>query len=128
MDLFNVTVDAFRTCVGLTAAAYALSAIGLNLQFGFTGLLNLGHVGSMLLGAYGTAIAVDRGLPLGVGILIGLLAAVTMGPCAGCFCLKTKAGISGYSDHIICRDDAIHHQKFVGRTLYKWRFWDSEIC
>lgn len=91
MEFFDITVDALRTCVGLTAAAYALSAVGLNLQFGYTGLLNLGHVGSMMLGAYGTAISVDRGLPLGAGVIIGVAAAVAIGLVIGVFTLRLRA-------------------------------------
>ncbi len=48
----------------MIAAVYALAAVGLNLQFGYTGLLNFGQAGFLLVGAYGTAIAVDKwGLP-----------------------------------------------------------------
>lgn len=37
---------------GLAMAFYALFALGLSLEFGYTGLLNLGHVGFMAIGAY----------------------------------------------------------------------------
>ncbi len=47
-----------------TTAAYALAAIGLNIHFGLTGLLNMGQAGFMLLGAYGFAISTIAGLPL----------------------------------------------------------------
>ena len=90
MEWVDITVSALRTCVSLTAAAYALLGIGLNLQFGFTGLLNLGHAGSMLVGAYGTAISVERGLPLGVGVIIGILAAVVVGLILGSFTLRLR--------------------------------------
>ena len=36
----------------LAMAFYALFALGLSLEFGYTGLLNLGHVGFMAIGAY----------------------------------------------------------------------------
>ena len=60
MDIVKIIIDAARAAVGVPAAAYALSAMGLNLQFGYTGLLNFGHVASMLVGAYGMAITVDQ--------------------------------------------------------------------
>ena len=41
----------------------AIAVIGLNIHFGFTGLLNIGQAGFMLLGAYGFAISVWNGLP-----------------------------------------------------------------
>ena len=41
-----------------TAIVYALAAIGLNIHFGYTGLLNFGQVGFLAVGAYGLAITV----------------------------------------------------------------------
>ena len=35
--------DAIAAGLGIQAAAFALAAVGLNLQFGYTGLLNFGH-------------------------------------------------------------------------------------
>ena len=55
MDIVKILIDAGRAAVGVPAAAYALSAIGLNLQFGYTGLLNFGHVAFMGVGAYTAA-------------------------------------------------------------------------
>ena len=68
------------TAVGPIAAAYALAAIGLNLHFGYTGLLNFGHVAFLMAGAYGTAITVDQGGPLWLGFLVGVAAAVVARP------------------------------------------------
>ena len=48
---------------GPEAAIYALAAVGLNLHFGYTGLLNFGQVAFMLVGAYGVAV-VGRDLRL----------------------------------------------------------------
>ncbi len=42
--------------VGLTILIFALLALGLNIQFGFTGLLNFGHVASMAIGTYTAAL------------------------------------------------------------------------
>jgi neutral amino acid transport system permease protein len=74
MDVLN---DALRTALGPQAALYAIAAIGLNLHFGYTGMLNFGQVGFMLVGAYGVAIGVSTwGLSLWVGLLLSLAAAV----------------------------------------------------
>ena len=43
---------------GTTVAIYALLAIGLNIKFGYTGLLEIGHVAFYLIGAYTTALLV----------------------------------------------------------------------
>ena len=40
-----------------TTAAFALAAIGLNIHFGFTGLINMGQAAFLLVGAYGFAIS-----------------------------------------------------------------------
>ncbi len=90
MEYWDITIDALRACIGISAAAYALSGLGLNLQFGFTGLLNLGHAGSMMIGAYGVGISVDQGLPLGVGIIVGITAALMTGIILGFFTLRLR--------------------------------------
>lgn len=91
MDIIKIFVDAGRAAVGVPAAAYALSAIGLNLQFGYTGLLNFGHVASMLVGAYGMAITVDLGGSLWLGIPVGILCAVVLGLLIGIPTLRLRA-------------------------------------
>lgn len=91
MDWVKILIDAGRAAVGVPAAAYALSSIGLNLQFGYTGLLNFGHVASMLVGAYGMAITVDLGGSLWLGILVGILAAVLLGLVLGVPTLRLRA-------------------------------------
>ncbi|HVX17793.1 MAG TPA: branched-chain amino acid ABC transporter permease [Acidimicrobiales bacterium] len=79
MDVWGVFLIALTFAVGSNGATYALSAVGLNVQFGYTGLLNFGHVASMGLGAYGVAIAVHQwhwslwaGVALGFGLSIAL--------------------------------------------------------
>jgi neutral amino acid transport system permease protein len=79
VDWIDILADSFRTALGPTAAAYALAAIGLNLHFGYTGLLNFGHVAFLMIGAYGAAITVDQGGPLWLGFLVGVAAAVILG-------------------------------------------------
>lgn len=79
MDWSEIVFSALRTAVGPVAAAYALAAIGLNLQFGYTGLLNFGHVAFLLTGAYGSAVTVDQGGPLWLGVLVGIALTVGLG-------------------------------------------------
>jgi neutral amino acid transport system permease protein len=55
-------------------AAVAVAVIGLNIHFGYTGLLNMGQAGFMLLGAYGFAISIVEGVPLLFAIVIGMAA------------------------------------------------------
>jgi len=91
MDWLKILIDAGRAAVGVPAAAYALSSIGLNLQFGYTGLLNFGHVASMLVGAYGMAITVDLGGSLWLGIVVGVVAAILLGLLLGVPTLRLRA-------------------------------------
>ena len=91
MDFGTVFTDGLRAALGVNAAAYALAAIGLNLQYGFTGLLNFGQVGFALVGAYGTAIAVDGGAPLWLGLLAGIGAAIALGLVLGIPTLRLRA-------------------------------------
>jgi branched-chain amino acid transport system permease protein len=87
----NALIDALKAAVGVQAAAFALAAVGLNLQFGYTGLLNFGHVAFMLAGAYGTAIVVDSGGSLWLGIAVGIAAAVALGLLFGVPTLRLRA-------------------------------------
>lgn len=77
MNLLDVAANALRAALGPDAAVYALLAIGLNLHYGYTGLLNFGHVGFMLVGAYGVGVVVATfGLPLWLGVVVGLVLSV----------------------------------------------------
>ena len=92
MDWMRIFEDGFRSGIGLDAAVYALTAVGLNLQFGYTGLTNYGQVGFLLVGAYGTAIAVDKwDLPLRVGVPGRCAAAVVLGLLLGIPTLRLRA-------------------------------------
>jgi neutral amino acid transport system permease protein len=79
-----------REAVAPQTAAVAIAIVGLNIHFGFTGLLNMGQAGFMLLGAYGFAISIDKGLPLPVAILIGLGAAFVFALVLGIPTLKLR--------------------------------------
>lgn len=91
MNLGAALVDGLRDMVAVPSVVYALGAIGLNIQFGFAGLLNFGSVASGLVGAYGASIAVDQGLPLWVGVIIGLAAAALLGLLLGLPTLRLRA-------------------------------------
>ena len=91
MDLLKILTDSLRTAVGVPAAAYALAAVGLNVHFGYTGLLNFGQVAFMMVGAYGTAITVHQGGPLWLGLLVGVGLAVALGLLLGVPTLRLRA-------------------------------------
>lgn len=92
MDPLSAIATGLRAALGPTAAAYALLAIGLNVHYGFTGLLNFGQVGFMLVGAYGVGISVAvLGWSLWVGMLMGVLAAVVLALLLGAPTLRLRA-------------------------------------
>ncbi|MEW5881335.1 MAG: branched-chain amino acid ABC transporter permease [Pseudomonadota bacterium] len=76
-------MDAYLLAVGTVVLIYALLAIGLNLQYGETGLINFGHVAFFALGAYASALLALRGWPLpvtfAVAAVVAALAAVPLG-------------------------------------------------
>ena len=77
MDTFiNILEAMARELVAPQTAAVVIAVIGLNIHFGFTGLLNMGQAGFMALGAYGFSISIWKGLPLPLAIVIGLAAAL----------------------------------------------------
>lgn len=91
MDIWAVVVESIRLGIGPQAAAYAVAAVGLNLHFGHTGLLNFGQVGFLLVGAYGTGITVDNGGSLWLGMLVGCVAAVVLALLLGIPTLRLRA-------------------------------------
>ena len=91
MDWMHILSAGLLAAIGPVTAGYALSASGLNLQFGYAGLLNFGHVAFMLAGAYGTAITVELGGPLWLGLIAGIVTAVVFGLLLGLPTLRLRA-------------------------------------
>src|SRR4028118_1443633 len=78
-ELVDALAIALKAGLGFQAVFLALLAIGINVQFGYTGLLNFGQIAFAMLGGYGIAISVSQwGLPFWVGVLVGILAAVVL--------------------------------------------------
>jgi branched-chain amino acid transport system permease protein len=87
-------VVAFLVSVSTIALIYALLALGLNVHYGYTGLLNFGHVAFFAAGAYASAIltipppgAVEGGADYAVGLglvmPVGLPVSLAVGGLAG---------------------------------------------
>lgn len=90
MDWIDITVAALRASVGPVAVAYALAGLGLNLQFGYAGLWNYGHVVAVAAGAYGAAIPMEAGATLVVGVLCGVAAALVVSLFLGVAALRLR--------------------------------------
>ncbi len=112
VSLVRVLADGLNAALGPTAIVFALAAIGLNVHYGYTGLLNFGQVGFMLVGAYGLAISVSvAGVPFWAGILIAILSATALALLLGIPTLRLRA------DYLaICTIAAAEIFRFVIRS------------
>lgn len=92
----NDIIDGFSIAasymINPITAAYALAAIGLNIHFGYTGLLNFGQAGFMAVGAYGFAIPIlSFGAPMIVGLICAISASVLLAIILGIPTLRLRA-------------------------------------
>ncbi len=88
-DMFSLSV---QEALGPSAVVYCLAAIGLNVHFGYTGLLNFGQAGFMAVGGYAIASTVTSfGLPFLLGVVFGLLATVVLALLLGVPTLRLRA-------------------------------------
>jgi neutral amino acid transport system permease protein len=91
-ELIHALAVALKSGLGFQAIFFALLAIGINVQFGYTGLLNFGQIAFAMLGSFGIAITVSKwGLPFWTGVLVGLLAAVVLALLLGLPTLRLRA-------------------------------------
>jgi branched-chain amino acid transport system permease protein len=56
-------MEAYLIAIAIISAIYVLLALGLNLQYGLTGIINFGHVGFFCIGAYAAALLAQKGVP-----------------------------------------------------------------
>jgi neutral amino acid transport system permease protein len=91
-DVLNAIAIAGKAAFGFQAIFFALLAIGINVHFGYTGLLNFGQIAFAMLGGFGIAISVSQwGLPFWVGVLIAIGSAVVLALLLGLPTLRLRA-------------------------------------
>ena len=91
-ELINAFTVAGKAAFSFQAIFFALMAIGLNVHFGYTGLLNFGQIAFAMLGGFGIAISVTKwGAPFWVGVLVGLTAAIVLALLLGIPTLRLRA-------------------------------------
>src|SRR5215207_2902276 len=91
-DLLNSLAVAGKSALGFQAIFFALLAIGINVQFGYAGLLNFGQIAFAMLGGFGIAISVSKwDLNFWVGVLVGIGAAVVLALLLGLPTLRLRA-------------------------------------
>jgi branched-chain amino acid transport system permease protein len=87
-----LTAWSFWIGVGILAGVYGLLALGLQLNVGYTGVINFGQVGFMAMGAYSAVILyVTVGLPFGLALLGSLLITMGTGVLIGLPALRLRA-------------------------------------
>ncbi|GGT41910.1 branched-chain amino acid ABC transporter permease [Nonomuraea spiralis] len=92
MDWITIISTTLKAAVGVETVLYALAAIGINIQFGYTGLLNFGQAAFMGVAGYGLAVTVVViGLPFWVGVVVGLVAAAILALLLGIPTLQLRA-------------------------------------
>jgi len=83
-------MEGFIVSLVIFTAIFAIFGLGLNLQWGFTGLINFGHVAFMTIGAYTTVLLSLRGVPLILSTLAGGLLAAVLGLLIGLSTLRLR--------------------------------------
>jgi ABC-type branched-subunit amino acid transport system permease subunit len=92
MDWQAIFSQALQQGLGPVAAVYCLAAIGLNVHFGYTGLLNFGQAGFMAIGGYAMASFVATwGLNFWLGCLVGLFLSGVLALLLGVPTLRLRA-------------------------------------
>jgi neutral amino acid transport system permease protein len=91
-ELLDALSTALKAGLGFQAIFFALLALGINVQFGYCGLLNFGQIAFAMLGAFGIAVSVTQwGLPFWVGVVVGIAGAVVLALLLGLPTLRLRA-------------------------------------
>jgi neutral amino acid transport system permease protein len=92
VDWGLVIGDSLRALVGSEAVVFALAAIGLNVHFGYAGLLNFGQAAFLAVAGYGLATVVTTfGLPFWLGIVVGFAGVIVLALLLGVPTLRLRA-------------------------------------
>jgi neutral amino acid transport system permease protein len=81
--------------LAISTATFALFSLGLNLQWGFTGLINFGHIAFMTLGAYTTVLLTLKGVPILLSAVFGAIVAALLGLVIGFATLRLREDYLG---------------------------------
>lgn len=92
MDFTTILTQTVEQAFGPLAIVYCLAAIGLNVHFGYTGLLNFGQAAFMAVGAYSMASLVQTWHhSMWLGMVVGLVMAVVLAMLLGVPTLRLRA-------------------------------------
>ncbi|WP_107668500.1 branched-chain amino acid ABC transporter permease [Cyanothece sp. BG0011] len=85
-----IGISGYIIYITTSAGVYGIFALGLNLQWGFTGLINFGVVGFMTLGAYTSVLLTLSGVPFVLAVLAGAVLAAILGLLIGLSTLRLR--------------------------------------
>ncbi|TDC46122.1 branched-chain amino acid ABC transporter permease [Jiangella ureilytica] len=92
MDWGSIFELSLRELIGVQAIVFALAAIGINVQFGYTGLLNFGQAAFAAVGGYGIAVIVTTyDMSFWLGLVVGIAGAVVLALLLGIPTLRLRA-------------------------------------
>jgi neutral amino acid transport system permease protein len=92
VDWSGIIGASLEAMVTKNAVVFALAAIGLNIHYGYTGLLNFGQAGFMALGAYGYGIStLTFGFPWWAAMLVGVGVSIIFALILGVPTLRLRA-------------------------------------
>jgi len=118
MHWASLVSQSLQEALGPTAVVYALAAIGLNVNFGYTGLLNFGQAGFMAIGGYTMASFIATwGLPFWLAIVAGLFFTVVLAFILGIPTLRLRAD---YLAIVTIAASEIIRYTLGSVTLLKW--------
>ena len=79
MDWAFIIERSISTLFGIEVMVFAMAAVGLNIQFGYAGLLNFGQVGFMAAGAYGLGVSINYfGMNFWLGLVFGVVYSIVL--------------------------------------------------
>jgi len=92
VDWNQILQNTIRAAVGVDAIYFAIAALGLNVQFGYTGLVNFGQAAFMACGSYGLGVTAQYfGIGLWWGIPLGILFVIVLALIVGIPTLRLRA-------------------------------------
>ncbi|MHB1130297.1 MAG: branched-chain amino acid ABC transporter permease [Ilumatobacteraceae bacterium] len=123
MDWLRIFENTARAFVGVDAAYFALAAIGLNIQFGYTGLLNFGQAAFMACGAYGLGLTTQFfHVSVWWGIPIAMILTIILALLVGIPTLRLRADYLA----IVTIATAELVRLIVRSVKFKWIFGGSD--
>ena len=92
MDWSQILQNTIRAAVGVDSIYFIIAALGLNIQFGYTGLVNFGQAAFMACGSYGLGMTAQYfGVGLWWGIPLGIVFVIVLSLIVGIPTLRLRA-------------------------------------